>query len=115
MLIWSLIFIRSFGLGPLTGALAIAFTDMGSLGKLFSEALEGVAAFDEKELEKAFLAVMEQTGLKLGKISQPVRVALTGRTASPGIFEIIAIIGKEQVLARLKRAIQYIEKHVVET
>ncbi|MGD9096602.1 MAG: phosphonate ABC transporter, permease protein PhnE [Desulfobacterales bacterium] len=42
MLIWSLIFIRSFGLGPLTGALAIAFTDTGSLGKLFSEALEGV-------------------------------------------------------------------------
>ncbi len=43
MLIWSLIFIRSFGLGPLTGALAIAFTDTGSLGKLFSEALEGVS------------------------------------------------------------------------
>ncbi|MGD1975650.1 MAG: phosphonate ABC transporter, permease protein PhnE, partial [Desulfobacterales bacterium] len=42
MLIWSLIFIRSFGLGPLTGALAIAFTDTGTLGKLFSEALEGV-------------------------------------------------------------------------
>jgi phosphonate transport system permease protein len=42
MLIWSLIFIRAFGLGPLTGALAIAFTDTGSLGKLFSEALENV-------------------------------------------------------------------------
>ncbi len=42
MLIWSLIFIRAFGLGPLTGALAIAFTDTGTLGKLFSEALENV-------------------------------------------------------------------------
>lgn len=42
MLIWSLIFIRAFGLGPLTGILAIAFTDTGTLGKLFSEALEGV-------------------------------------------------------------------------
>jgi phosphonate transport system permease protein len=42
MLIWSLIFIRAFGLGPLTGALAIAFTDTGTLGKLFSEALESV-------------------------------------------------------------------------
>ncbi len=48
MLIWSLIFIRSFGLGPLTGALAIAFTDTGSLGKLFSEALEGV---NRKQME----------------------------------------------------------------
>jgi len=42
MLIWSLIFIRAFGLGPLTGALAIAFTDTGTLGKLFSEALENI-------------------------------------------------------------------------
>lgn len=48
MLIWSLIFIRAFGLGPLTGALAIAFTDTGSLGKLFSEALENV---DKKQIE----------------------------------------------------------------
>ncbi|MFN4008555.1 MAG: phosphonate ABC transporter, permease protein PhnE [Pannonibacter sp.] len=47
-LIWSLIFIRAFGLGPLTGSLAIAITDMGSLGKLFSEALENV---DGKQLE----------------------------------------------------------------
>jgi phosphonate transport system permease protein len=48
MLIWSLIFIRAFGLGPLTGALAIAFTDTGTLGKLFSEALEGVS---KKQME----------------------------------------------------------------
>ena len=47
-LIWSLIFIRSFGLGPLTGALAIAFTDTGTLGKLFTEALENV---EKKERE----------------------------------------------------------------
>jgi len=48
MLIWSLIFIRAFGLGPLTGALAIAFTDTGTLGKLFSEALEGA---DNRQME----------------------------------------------------------------
>ncbi|MGF1660298.1 MAG: phosphonate ABC transporter, permease protein PhnE [Rubrimonas sp.] len=47
-LIWSLIFIRAFGLGPLTGSLAIAFTDTGSLGKLFSEALENV---DGRQIE----------------------------------------------------------------
>jgi len=38
-----------------------------------------------------------------------VRVALTGRTASPGIFEIIAIIGKEKVLDRLKKAVEFIQ------
>ncbi len=47
-LIWSLIFIRAFGLGPLTGALAIGVTDTGTLGKLFSEALENV---DDKQIE----------------------------------------------------------------
>ena len=47
-LIWSLIFIRSFGLGPLTGALAIGFTDTGTLGKLFSEALENI---DDRQVE----------------------------------------------------------------
>jgi len=78
--------------------------------QLLIAALEGLSTFDEQELEQAFLAVMEQTGLKLGKIAQPVRVALTGRTASPGIFEIIAIIGKEKVIARLKQAIEYINK-----
>ncbi len=48
MLIWSLIFIRAFGLGTLTGALAIAFTDTGTLGKLFSEALENI---DKRQVE----------------------------------------------------------------
>ena len=53
--------------------------------------LEALDEFNEKELEGAFTRVMEITGLKLGKIAQPVRVALTGKTASPGIFEIIGI------------------------
>lgn len=48
MLIWSLIFIRAFGLGPLTGTLAIAITDAGSFGKIFSEAMENV---DKKQIE----------------------------------------------------------------
>ena len=57
----------------------------------------------------AFKTVMDQTGLKLGKIAQPVRVALTGRTASPGIFEVDAILGKDKVLSRLQKAIRFIE------
>ena len=69
--------------------------------------------FSEKNLESAFKAVMEETGLKLGKIAQPVRVALTGRTASPGIFEITSILGKERVIARLQKAIRFIENKSV--
>jgi glutamyl-tRNA synthetase len=80
--------------------------------EMLVEKLKALTAFGEHDLEQAFLGVMEQTGLKLGKIAQPVRVALTGRTASPGIFEIIAIIGQERVIARLQQAIAYIEDRV---
>ncbi len=70
---------------------------------------ETLENFSEENLETAFKAVMDQTGLKLGKIAQPVRVALTGKTASPGIFEVTAIIGKDKVLSRLQKAIRFIE------
>jgi glutamyl-tRNA synthetase len=53
--------------------------------------------------------VVDRTGLKLGQIAQPVRVALTGKTASPGIFEVSAILGKDKVISRLQKAIRYIK------
>ena len=57
---------------------------------------------------------MESSGLKLGKIAQPVRVALTGGTVSPGIFEIMAVLGQGRVLDRLQAAVGYIEKQAPE-
>jgi len=72
-------------------------------------ALDALDGFTETNLEEAFKAVMEQTGLKMGKIAQPVRVALTGKTVSPGIFEIVEVLGKEKVILRLRKAIEYIE------
>ncbi|GBC61477.1 glutamate--tRNA ligase [Desulfonema ishimotonii] len=88
------------------------FLKPGTLEPLqaLAEALETLEDFTEKGLEGAFLAVMEKTGLKLGKIAQPVRVALTGKTASPGIFEIIEILGKESTLDRIKAAIRFISE-----
>lgn len=77
--------------------------------RLLLDQLEALDEFKETDLENAFKAVMEKTGLKLGKIAQPVRLALTGKTASPGIFEIIEIIGKDSVLSRIKDAIKLIE------
>ena len=77
--------------------------------QLLMAQFEALESFSEENLETAFKAVMDQTGLKLGKIAQPVRVALTGRTASPGIFEVAAIIGKDKVVSRLNKAIQFIE------
>jgi glutamyl-tRNA synthetase len=80
-----------------------------ALKRLVSQ-FEILDEFSEENLESAFKAVMDQTGLKLGKIAQPVRVALTGKTASPGIFEVAAILGKDKVLSRLQKAIRFIEE-----
>ena len=77
--------------------------------QLLIDQFEILADFSEERLESAFKAVMDQTALKLGKIAQPVRVALTGKTASPGIFEVSAILGKDKVISRLNKAIRFIE------
>ena len=63
----------------------------------------------EKTQEGAFKRVMDETGLGFGKIAQPVRVALTGTTVSPGIFEVIEVLGTTRVLARLHTAVDFIE------
>ncbi len=78
-----------------------------SIEKLIA-AFEPLETFDETSLEKAFQQVVEELGVKLGKVAQPVRVALTGVTVSPGIFEIIDVLGKDAVLKRLRKALEYI-------
>ncbi len=71
---------------------------------------ESMEVFNEENLEKAFhQIVVTEMGLKLGKVAQPVRVALTGGTVSPGLFEIIGVLGKETVLKRLKRALEHMK------
>ena len=51
--------------------------------------------------EATVRAFAERTGVKLGAVAQPPRVALTGRTTSPGIFDVLAVLGKAESLARL--------------
>ena len=77
--------------------------------QLLIEELKSQADFTEKALETPFKIVMEKTGLKFGKIAQPLRVALTGKTVSPGIFEVLEVLGKEKVIKRLEKAVQYIQ------
>ncbi len=67
------------------------------------------ADFLEKNLEDAFTKVMEETNLKFGKIAQPIRVALTGTTVSPGIFEMIIALGKTKTIQRIEQAVKYID------
>jgi glutamyl-tRNA synthetase len=67
--------------------------------------LGAVEPFIHLELEKVFNALVAEKGIKLGKLAQPVRVALTGGTVSPGIFDVIEVMGKEKTLMRIKAAI----------
>lgn len=71
--------------------------------------LEALDDYSDKNLEDLFVALLEKFEIKLGKIAQPVRVALTGTGVSPGIFEIIAVLGKKRVVPRLEKAIAFIE------
>ncbi len=74
------------------------------LAKL-AAALEAEAAnWSEKQIEDAIRRFAESQGAKLGQIAQPLRVALTGSTVSPGIFEVLAILGPAEIRVRLLAA-----------
>ncbi|MFT3942157.1 glutamate--tRNA ligase [Rhodopseudomonas palustris] len=64
-------------------------------------ALEDVTPWTAATTEAAMRTFAEQAGLKLGAVAQPLRVALTGRTTSPGIFDVLAVLGRDECLSRL--------------
>jgi glutamyl-tRNA synthetase len=74
------------------------------------EALTALDNFTAPGIEKVFAEIAEKLDTKLGSIAQPVRVAITGRTESPGIFEVLEIVGKEKSLKRIDRAIKEINE-----
>jgi glutamyl-tRNA synthetase len=77
-------------------------------GPLLRAVRDGIAEMgspDVARLERLFQGVAEGRGLGLGKVAQPVRVALTGGTASPSIYDVVLALGREESLARLDAAI----------
>ncbi len=74
--------------------------------KDLADMLSLATTWDIAAIETAFEAVLARhSGLALGKLAQPVRVAVTGLAASPGIFETLALLGRERSVARLHRAL----------
>jgi glutamyl-tRNA synthetase len=69
------------------------------------QALEPVDPWSGPATEAALRTFAEANNLKLGAVAQPLRAALTGRTTSPGIFEVLAVLGREETLARLKEQV----------
>lgn len=71
---------------------------------VIADLLPGLSALEDWTAESTEAAVRdfaEKQELKLGKVAQPLRAALTGRTTSPGVFDVLAVLGKEECLARL--------------
>ena len=73
----------------------------GLIGALLPE-LEGVRDWNAASVEAVVRPFAERAGLKLGAVAQPLRAALTGRTTSPPIFDVLAVLGREESLARLR-------------
>ncbi len=66
-----------------------------------ADALAPLQSWTAEAIEEAIRHVAEDAGLGLGKVAQPLRAALTGRTTSPGIFDVLFLLGKEETLSRL--------------
>ena len=78
---------------------------------------ERLAALDDwtgEALHQTVIEVSESLELKMGKVAQPLRVAVVGRAASPGIDITLELVGKEASLRRIDRALEYIHARMEE-
>ena len=77
--------------------------------ELLIKHLGALASFTLADVESAFKALMEESGLKLGKIGPVVRVALTGGTVSPSIYDVVCVLGQDTVMARLNKSLLFLD------
>ncbi len=83
--------------------------DLLEKGKI---ALANAPSFDVETVEKVYRdLIAELGGIKGGDIIHPTRLAISGRTVGPGLFDIISILGKETVIERMDKAIDFIKKN----
>src|SRR5690606_14148262 len=68
------------------------------------EALDSVGSWDHAAIEEELRKLPEQLGMGASKVFQPVRVAVTGTSVSPPLFESMAALGREKTLERIRRA-----------
>jgi glutamyl-tRNA synthetase len=79
----------------------VLFRSRALLGEVIA-GLETVDAWTAEATERAVRGYAERKGAKLGAVAQPLRAVLTGQTTSPGIFNVLAVLGRQESLARLK-------------
>ena len=78
--------------------------------KLLKSELESIDHITEDAIEKIFTSAVEKLEIKMVQVAQTARMALTGKTVSPGIFDVVNILGKERSIGRLKDAIEFIKE-----
>jgi Glutamyl- and glutaminyl-tRNA synthetases len=84
---------------------------IGAYLKEIAAGLPSLTNFSKEGIEDFLKAFIQKREIKLKGIAQPLRVALTGKTVSPGIDEIMVTLGKNRVIKRIQDAIAYIEAH----
>ncbi|WEJ60427.1 glutamate--tRNA ligase [Devosia sp. FJ2-5-3] len=88
-------------IAPDAAAAALLTPDARGVLSSIAETLGGLNEWSVPAIDAAMRRLAEEKGLKLGKLAQPLRAALTGRTVSPGIFEVMVLIGRDESMARL--------------
>jgi len=83
-------------------AVAILVADARAVLKAVAERFQGLGEWNAQSTEAAVRDYAQTSGLKLGKIAQPLRAALTGRSTSPGVFDVLEVLGREESLARIQ-------------
>lgn len=74
--------------------------------KEFADLVEAESEFSKETLESILHGLIARQELKMGKLAQPLRVALTGRTVSPGIYEVMILLGKDRALQRIRAGVE---------
>jgi len=82
-------------------AAAILDADARAILKALLPALRSLAEWNVATTEAVVRDYAAKADLKLGKVAQPLRAALTGRSTSPGVFDVLAVLGREESLARI--------------
>jgi glutamyl-tRNA synthetase len=100
----ALFLVRARPIQPNEKAAKLLTPDAGNLLHALLQRLDR-SAWQAAALEECVRALAAENGVKLGSIAQPLRAALTGATASPGIFEVMEVLGREETLGRIADAV----------
>ena len=81
-----------------------------SLLQMLHDAMEKINTFDEKSVETAIWSIVDSLGIKKVEGLQPIRMAISGMTSGPSLFEMVILVGQSETLKRIKRLITYLSK-----